>query len=488
MLNGPNQVSKDQLAKFELTEESLNSFRKNNSIPLDLYNKDGQILIHKKKNPTVDDFGKLLKFELQGVYFLVSELNKGKSPSKLAELSKSQTVKLFDQEKTAKFARQSATLIEDLRKTSFSSDQAIMVDRSINEILTDFTSNPDFESGIFNILEILSVAGVPLESELMTKRTIVAMGMKVRTKKIVEDSNKKPDKKDHLTLMMASYLADVGYTKLDIKEHPKLSKEDYAIVQQHPIISYLMTLNAPEISTDVRTLILNHHRPYRGSGVNNNFPDTRNIFTKLMSVRDKYNKEIGKERIVNDIEKQLHLQENNVSSSSREEDIAILSLASEYASLTSNQAWRPAFKSSTALKMILNDSFFSYSNKNIRHLLDYVGSSLTNNQNIINVGDFIITAAMDSEKHVHFDICEVLEVDRFQTRPKLQRICTIKPIFKKLNKYRIADFDLNHIRIDKRKAIIDLSHTAGSTRVIYIIDRELNEPLFNAVYKMNKAS
>ena len=139
--------------------------------------------------------------------------------------------------------------------------------------------------------------------------------------------------------------------------------------------------------------------------------------------------------------------------------------------------------------MIVNDSFFSYSNKNIRHLLDYVGASLTNNENIINAGDFIITASVDSEKQVHFDICIVVEVDRYQTRPKLQRLCTIKPIFKKANKYRIADFDLTQIRMDRRKAIIDLSsHAAGSTRVIYIIDRELNERLFDAVYKLSKAA
>lgn len=477
----------DKLAKFELTEDTLNSFRKNNNIPIDLYNRFGQIIIPKKKNPTAEDFGKLLKFELQGVYFRISELNKGKSPIGLAEDKKAPVVKLFDPKKVEAFAKQSASLIEDLRKQSFGSEQAIHVQNSINEILTDFTSNPDFESGIFNILEILGVAGVSLQSELMTKRTIVAMGMKVRTKKIVSDNDKKPYQKEHLAIMMASYLADVGYAKLDITENPKISKEEYALIQQHPIISYMMTLPAPEISTDVRTLILNHHRPFRGAGVNNNFPDPRIVFQKLMSVRDLYTKEVSKERIVTDIETQLYQQENQITTANREDDIAILSLASEYASLTSAQTWRPAFSSATALKMIVNDSFFSYSNKNIRHLLDYVGASLTNNENIINAGDFIITAAIDSEKQVHFDICQVLEVDRYQTRPKLQRICTIKPIFKKSNKYRIADFDLTQIRMDKRRAIIDLSsHAASSTRVIYIVDPVINERLFAAVNKISK--
>lgn len=186
--NDTNIVPREKLAKFELTEESLNSFRKNKNIPLDLYNKDGQILIHKKRNPTEADFGKLLKFEMQGLYFLISELKKTKTNGNdKAFLEPGRTTKLFDQEKTARFAKQSQALIEDLRKTSFSSDQAVFVQNSVNELLTDFTSNPDFELGIFNILEILGVAGVSVESELMTKRTVVAMGMKVRTRKIVNE-------------------------------------------------------------------------------------------------------------------------------------------------------------------------------------------------------------------------------------------------------------------------------------------------------------
>ncbi|MDF3821672.1 c-di-GMP phosphodiesterase [Leptospira sp. 96542] len=482
------RVPREKLAKFELTEDSLNGFRKNQNIPLDFYNKDGQILIHRKKNPTEADFGKLLKFELQGVYFLVSELNKGKNISQKPEFEDKKFTKLFDPSKTIEFAKQSAALIEELRKTSFTSDQAVFVQNSVNDILTDFTNNPDFESGIINILEILNVAGVPLESELMTKRTVVAMGMKVRTRKIVNEGSEKSNKKDHLNLMMASYMSDVGYTRLGVSKNPKISPEEYAIIKQHPIVSYLMTLPAPEIETPVRTLILNHHRPYRGNGVNNNFPNGRQMFTKLMAVRDKYSKEVGKERITNDIETQLHLQENNITNSNYEEDVAILSLAGEYASLTSNQPWRPAFKSSTALKMILNESFFSYSNKNIRHLIDYVGSSLTNHENIINYGDFVITASVDSEKQAHFDICIVLDVGRYQTRPKLQRICTIKPNFKKTNKFKIANFDLTQIRPDRRKAIMDLSQNSGSTRVVYIIDQELDPALFDAVYKINLAS
>jgi len=82
-----------------------------------------------------------------------------------------------------------------------------------------------------------------------------------------------------------------------------------------------------------------------------------------------------------------------------------------------------------------------------------------------------------------------LEVEHYQTRPKVQRICTIKPIFKKGYKYKIADFDANEVRMDRLRAIIDLaSQAASSQRVIYIIDQEINERLFDAVSTLSKAS
>ncbi|MCZ8157400.1 MAG: c-di-GMP phosphodiesterase [Leptospira sp.] len=476
-------VSTDQLVQFEFSEDSLNTFRKNKFISIDLYDKDGKIIMPKKRNPTEDDFGKLLKIELQGAYYLSTDSKKLRVGS---DESDPKNVKLFDAEKTTEFAKQTANLLNDLRKETFSLDHSARVQKSMNAVLDDFTSNPVFEHGLFNILEILNVAGVPLESELMTKRTIVAMGMKVRTKKIVADEDKKPNKKDHLAIMTASFLADIGYAKLNLTEGPNLSKDEYTLIQQHPTLSYLMTLSASDIPTEIRTLVLNHHRPFRGNGINNNFPDTKNVFNRLMLVRDKFAKDVSKKQIIEDIEAQLRIQESNASSVNFEEDIAILSLASEYASLTSNQPWREAYKSATALKIIVNDSFFSYSNKNIRHLLDYLGASLTNNENIINLGDFVITVSVDSEKRGHFDICKVVGLDRYQTRPKIQRICTIKPIFKRGLKYYIEDFDKTDIKMDRRRAVTDLaSQTSSTQRIIYIIDPDLNEPLFDLATKLS---
>ncbi len=479
-------IPTDKLAQFTLTEETLNNFRKNRSIPFDLYGKNGELLFLKKKNPTKEDFEKLLRFELQGVYFHVADVDKDKmSESRQTEA----LAKILDPTKVKKFADDAAIFLDKLKQETFSSSQAIAIQNSVTEVLNDFTNNPFAETGILNILEILDNAGVPLQSELMTKRTIVAMGMKVRARKIVPDGDKKPYLKEHLAIMMASYLADVGYVKLHYKDDSKLSKEDYLNVQQHPIISYLMTLPASEISPEIRSLILNHHRPYRGAGINNNFPNSRIIFSKLMAVRDQYTHHVGKERIVKEIETQLHMQEHQMTIANRDEDIAILSLASEFASLTSRQPWRPAYSSKIAMKMILNNSFFSYSIKNIKLLLDSVGTSLNDNQHIIQAGDFVITAAADSENQIIYDLNIVIEEGQHQTHPKIQRICNIKPIFKKGNKYLIYDFDLTQIKLDRRRPVIDLaSQTASTQRLMYIIDKTMNEPLFDIVTKINKAN
>ncbi|MCG9875679.1 MAG: c-di-GMP phosphodiesterase [Leptospiraceae bacterium] len=472
-------VSRDRLVKFEFTQEIIDGFRKAAQIPVDFFNKEGQVLINKQDNANAEDFGKLLKFEFQGIFYLKDDLKKLLAFGKPTE-TKTTKQSVLNQEKTIQFAKQTSALIDDLKKSSLSSNHANFIHNSINDLLTDFVSNPEYESGLINILEILGIAGVSLESELMTKRTIVAMGMKVRNRKILGNGEDSGDKKDHLNLMMASYLLDIGYSRLKVQENPKLTPEEYATIQQHPIISYLMSLTAPEVSTSIRTMILNHHRPYRGTGVNNNFPDQRTIFNKLMAIRDKYTKETGKERIISDIQDQISLIANDVTSASLDEDISILSLASEFSSLTSEQSWRGAMTPDKALKIILNDSFFSYSSRSIRHLVDYVGSSLTNNVSIINPFDFVITASVDSEKSVHFDICRVIKVARFQTRPLLERLGTIQPIIKKEKRFRITDFNRETIKVDKRKARFDLEKTVDSTRIIYLVDPEINAPLYES--------
>ena len=62
------------------------------------------------------------------------------------------------------------------------------------------------------------------------------------------------------------------------------------------------------------------------------------------------------------------------------EDANVLAIASEYASLTSNVPWRKAFSPEKAVKLIINNSFFTYTSRIIHEFLDYIAISLCNNR------------------------------------------------------------------------------------------------------------
>lgn len=480
------KVSKDDLQRFDFTQEIIDSFHENKAIPVDFYNKDGQILIHKRLDAKPEDFTKLLKFEFQGVFFKKSDMDKLYAVEKVPTHVNGKAVSftnILDEEKTKAQARLAEDLLLDLKKTSFSNNHVRSVQKSMDSMLNDFTGSDEYENGLINILDVLSGAGVSKQSELMTKRTVVAMGLKIRSKKALSKLDEKKEKKEHLNLMTASYLADVGYTKINVASSIDLTPAEYEIIKTHPIISYLMVANSSEMDYEVKKLILHHHRPHRGGGINNNFPADKFLVEKLTGFKNKYLNESDKEVAIRDIDKQIHEIMNHSFTSNTEDDIAYLSLASEYASLTSDQSWRNAMDSKTALKIILNNSFFSYSDKNIRDLFDYVGLSLTNNKSVINPGDLVITASWDSEKKIHFEICLIKDIDRFQTRPLLERVGSIAPMILKENKFIIKDFDMNTFKLDRRRATYNLMNSVDPRRVIYLIDPELNPKLHEGILK-----
>ncbi|MCC5813395.1 MAG: c-di-GMP phosphodiesterase [Leptospira sp.] len=483
-------INKSFLDKFEFTEESLSYFNEKSFIPVDFYNKDGQILIHKNESANHDDIVRLLKFKEQGIYFNKRDLAKIKPPKdKKHLLINGRAIsdgKILDPEKLVQFARQSQDLLFDLRKNVMTSGHARSVQKSIEDMLNDFTSNPEFETGIINLVEVLGDTGIDLHSDMMTKRTVVAMGLKVRSRKIINLNDERQDTRDHLNLMSASYLADIGYTRLKLPTSTKLSKDEYNLIKSHPMVSYLMVANNPEIHHNVKKLILNHHRPYKGNSLNNNYPIDNDLMQKLTFFREKYLKDEKRSVAISDIAGQLQVVTNQSSNPLIEEDISTLSLASEFASLTTEQSWRHAFKATDALKMILNNSFFLYSDKAIRDLLDYVGLSLADNNPIIFPGDIVITALVDSEKKLHFDVCRVLKIERFQTRPLLEKLGSINPIFRKDIKYKIIDFDYVNMKLEKRSVIFDLMRSVDNRRIMYLVDPVLNAPFLDAIHKHTK--
>ncbi|RHX92052.1 c-di-GMP phosphodiesterase [Leptospira stimsonii] len=475
-----HSVNKELLEKFEFTSDVIKSFISQSEIPVDFYNKNGQILIHKKSDASEEDITKLQKFESQGIFFLISEKDKivkNKKPDAVHGREVSFT-KLVNSDLTVALAREASDLLEELKHFPLNSNHIRKVQRGIDDILVDFKSSSDMELGLVNVIEVMRQAGVKADSEIMTKRTVISMAMKLRGMKALNKAESELQKAKQLNVMLASYMVDIGKSRMKLPNHSNLRPEEFEYIKNHPIISYLMIGNLTGIDSEVKSAVLNSHRTFRGEGLNNNYPSTNMLIRKLTEYLQKYKDDKTKQTLIEDIQRQIH---HLLNSTYTDEDPGIISISGEFASLSSDQDWRPAFDPLTSMKLILNNSFFSYNEKIVRDFFDLMALSLCENQSVLNPGDYIIVVSMDSQRKVHFETCVIKEIYRHQTRPLLERIGTIRPLITNKGKIRIDGYDPHSFREDKRKAIFNLNNSMDPRRVIYIIDPELEPSLFEKV-------
>lgn len=475
-----HSVNKELLEKFEFTSEVIKSFISQNEIPVDFYNKNGQILIHKKSDASEDDITKLQKFESQGIFFLISEkekIIKNKKPDSVHGREVSFT-KLINTDLTVALAREASDLLEELKHFPLNNNHIRKVQRGIDDILVDFKSSSDMELGLVNVIEVMRQAGVKADSEIMTKRTVISMAMKLRGMKALSKAENDLQKSKQLNVMLASYMVDIGKSRMKLPNHSNLRPEEFDYIKNHPIISYLMIGNLTGIDSEVKSAVLNSHRTFRGEGLNNNYPSTNMLIRKLTEYLQKYKDDKTKQTLIEDIQRQIH---HLLNSTYTDEDPGIISISGEFASLSSDQDWRPAYDPLTSMKLILNNSFFSYNEKIVRDFFDLMALSLCENQSVLNPGDYIIVVSMDSQRKVHFETCVIKEIYRHQTRPLLERIGTIRPLITNKGKIKIEGYDPHSFREDKRKAVFNLNNSMDPRRVIYIIDPELEPSLFEKV-------
>ncbi len=468
------------LQKFDFTEEVIQHFRENRIIPVDFYNKHGQILIHKQDMASGDDINRLQKFEKQGIYFLVSEIAKIRLGGGKKGSGDPSFDKLINSELTLDMSKGASDIFSEIKKFPLNGDHVKQISKSIDAVLEDFKSSPNMETGLVNIIEVMTNAGASVDSEVLTKRTVIAMALKLRSAKAFTKADLDQKKTEQMNLMMASYLADIGYTQMKIPTHANLKAEELEYIKNHPIISYLMIANLPELEDSVKSVVLNHHRPHRGEGMNNNYPQTKPLVQKLQGYREKYKTDYRRTLLAGDIQKQV---KNILTNGLPYDDIGILSIAGEFASLTTAQPWRDPMESVKAMKIILNNSFFAYNEKTLKDFFDHVGLSLCDNQPFIKVDDYVIVASQDSNRKVFFEICLIKESHKNSIRPMLERIGTIRPKFANNGKIRISGFEMDSLTVDRRKAIFNLERNADPRRIIYLVDPGLDPEFFDSLDK-----
>ena len=466
------------LKKFEFTDEIIEKFRQNNEIPVHFYNQKGQILIYQKSDTTEKEISALLKFLDQGIYYKEEDSEK-LGLKKKREIPEGLSDEVVVDKKMINDLMEDTTEIYDhLKETSISSIHTKKLRSRVDTIFTSFEKNPDSMNGLLDIVEIMH--DLPYyEVEIASKRTVVSMAMKTRGMQAQSYKDRSMLQESTSILMMSALLCDIGFLKMNIPRDKGIDLKQLNYIKQHPLMSYLM-LSHTALEAKIKKNILCQHRPLRDNAVGNNFPALQWIIDQLTAYITKLKDDPKKAPLVNDMVQQIALLKQEAP---YDEDANILALASEFAALTTAVPWREPIHPKEAVKSIVNSSFFSYTERIIREFLDYVAISLCDNEMILHSGDFVVIAIRHANQKPYFEVCCINYIDRYQSRPAVQRVATIIPRIEKIPKLRISGFSLESIR-PARTAHYDLSRDS-SRNIMYIIDPETDKGIHDKLVSLS---
>ena len=444
----------------------LSDFRRKKEIPVNFYNKDGQILIYKKENASENEIERLLRFLIQGIYYHVTDTEKLGITEKIEIPEGLTDTKLLNQKQAEELIKEAEELFLQLKSSSISSIQARTTSERLVGIFTDFEAQSDVMTGLVNILEIMKgQKDKGYDVEMAVKRTVVAMAIKTRGLQTSINKDKAVQHQTMINLMLSALVCDAGYTIMALPKHEGLTDKEMRHIHNHPFLSYLLLAPIKEIDPRVKNMVLNHHRPLRMGVRGNNFPKLKWI-KRSLEVMFKLHKEIPEGGFAGDLEIQMKMLKKDTT---YDEDLNILAIASEFASLTSRVPWREPFSATYSVRMIINNSLFTYSYRIVREFLDHVAISLCDNTKILEIGDFIILACQTVDGKVIFEICRIMDVGRYQSQPIVKRLGFIKPIIKTSPKNILDGIDMNSIQYDRRNANFDLK-LDDSRRIVYAFD------------------
>ena len=459
------------LKKFDFSEEVIKSFQEKRSIPVDFYNKTGQILIHKKTEAKQIDIDRIMRFINQGVYYKVEDevkVKKGPAKGKVKEEEASLSdIKLLGKKDIIAMSNANIKLLETVKKSSINMTTLKKSQAILNEVFRDFQAQPDAMNGIVNIVELAQSVELNYLSKVMIKIAAIAMAMKARGMQRLSQKDYKAILEDVSCIMLSAFLCDISYLRMIMPKGASLSMEEYQYVQQHPIISYLMIAHNRELNSKIKQNVLLHHHPIRTAQASNNYPSLATIKNKLRTLQQHYQQETKHEEIVQDIEEQIILFNKNIS---YDEDTNMLSIASTFASLTSDVPWRKALDPIKAARKLINKSIFNYTYRITREFLDHTVMSLCHNQKVIEEGSYILDVVQNEEREdFQYEVSQVEDISHFQSRPGVRRIGILKPKIERCPQLQISDLNLESFRRDHRNAYYDLG-TDNSRRISYLID------------------
>jgi len=461
---------------FEFNEDVISRIREAKEIPVHFYNKDGQILIYQKSDASESEIERLLKFVDQGIYYDVNDSEALGLKKTERDVPEGLTdTKLISQQVADDMTANTTELFDELKKSSMTSFQTRRTTEQLTDVFDSFENQPDAMVGLVNIIEMMKDQDASSSVQLSVKRTVVAMAMKTRGMQAQSHRDKKKLNELSSILMTSAMLCDIGTMRMNLPTHAGLSDKEMIYIRNHPLMSYMMLAHDPGIDPRIKHRVLCHHRPLKEGVIGNNYPETKWLLNRLKATQEKYADQPDKQNIMTDIKEQIGTLGLDIP---YDEDLNIIALASEFASLTSDVPWREAHSAVRAVQMIINNSYFTYSDRILREFLDYTAISMCDNEKILREGDFIIVSSRGRDEKTYFEVCEITSSSRYQSRPGINRIATIRPIIEKSPKISIAGFDLDSIKPDPRFAYYELSKD-DTRHIAYCVNPHYDRELYD---------
>jgi HD-GYP domain-containing protein (c-di-GMP phosphodiesterase class II) len=476
-------MARDDLKPFNFSPEIIARMRETQEIPVNFYNANGQVLIPKKEKAPAELINKLLQHIGTGIFYRESDEDKlGIKKSGQEDLEGLTDTKLLSEKRVAELSAAAETLFSELKFAAFSAVHSQKMHSQVNSFIADFEQQPDMMVGIINILDTVKATSSEL-TKLAVKRAVVAMALKTRSMKAMISKDRGRGSEAVQPVMMSGMLAQIGKAKMNLPEGENLTAEQRAYVRRYPLLSYLMVAHEPTVPFETKRLILNQRRTLPENQHSNNYPELRWMVATLQSLAQN-NEKNGKRHVANDIMQQLSSLKEFVV---YEEDVNILSLATDFAALTTETSWREAKDPVTAIKMIVNTSYFQYSPKIIRDFLDHISISLSHNQKVIRNGDVLILALTMNSGQTYFEVVKVLEVGRYQSRAFVQRLGVLHMATRRENGIYYGDFLTDTFRPDPRRIKINLAQDF-LRRIVYIVDPKIDPKLHDELDKKLKVA
>ena len=472
-------MSETTLKPFNFSPEVIARMRDTQQIPVNFYNANGQVLIPRKEQATGDMINKLLQHIGSGVFYREGDEDKlGIKSGARADLEGLSDTKLLTEARVAELTQATESLFSELKFAAFGAVHSQKMHTQVNSFITDFEQQPDMMVGVINILETVKDSSGSELSQQAVKRAVVAMALKSRSMKAMISKDRGRGSEAVQPLMMGGMLSQIGKAKMNLPEGGALTPEQRAYMRKFPLLSYLMVAHETTVSFEAKRLILNQKRTLPENTSSNNYPEFRWLTSTLQNlVQD--NDKRGKKEVAGDILRQLAgIKEFVV----YEEDVNRLSLATDFAALTTESSWRAANDPIMAIKHILNSSFYQYGPKVIRDFLDHISMSLSHNQKVIKNDDLLILAMTMQSGQTYFEVVRVVEVGRYQSRAAVQRMGVLHMETSTVDGVKKIVFQPETFRADPRRIRISLGQDF-LRRIIYVLDPEIDAELHDKITK-----